>query len=109
MKSSITEIQILVGDLNKNILGYANITINNEFVLKNIRIVKGEKGVFLGMPAHKNKNNQYIDIFFPVTKKSRLSLTKLIINEFKNQHPELMEGISLYGDEDIKRKKFRFK
>ncbi len=66
-------------------------------MIKNIRIVKGRKGVFLGMPSNKNKKGEYVDIFFPTNQESREYLTHLIVSQFQAEYPELMEGIGIYS------------
>ena len=96
----ITKTQVYARSDGKNTLGYAHITLGDTFVVKNLRIVKGKKGIFVGMPSNKTKRGDYIDIFFPITQEARLALTEAVIKQFKKEYPELLEGLSVYGLDD---------
>jgi stage V sporulation protein G len=59
----------------------------DKFVVKNLRIVKGEKGIFIGMPSNKRKNGEFIDLFFPITQDARDLITDAIIDKYEEaQH-----------------------
>ncbi len=108
MNFKITEIKIFCGEAGKSTLGYANITIDESFCVRNIRIVKGKKGVFIGMPSFKNKRGDYNDIFFPINQETRDFLTDEVIKSFKEQHPQLMEGLHIYQKEKQETNYVRF-
>ena len=93
----ITKIQVYSRGDGKNTLGYAHITIGDTYVVKNLRIVKGKKGVFIGMPSNKSRSGEYIDVFFPITPEARIYLTKVVIDAFRKEFPESMQGLDVYG------------
>lgn len=97
MDVPITKTQVYARNDGKNTLGYAHITIGDTYVVKNLRIVKGKKGVFVGMPSNKTRRGDYIDVFFPITQEARIYLTKTVIEAFRSEFPDLMEGLSIYG------------
>ena len=97
---NITNVQVLAKSDGKNTLGYADLTISDSFVIRNIRIVNGRKGVFIGMPSHKTKSGKYIDVFFPVNQTARDMLTQLIIDKFRNAYPGVMSGLKVYSQAD---------
>ena len=110
MKTLITNVQVFPGEPEKNILGYTNISLNYEFIVKNIRIVQGEKGVFLGMPSHRNKYDEYSEVFFPVSNLAREELTKIVIDVFRAKYPDLIKGCVMYGENtNVKSRFFRFR
>lgn len=94
---SITKTQVYPRGDGKNTLGYAHITIGDTYVVKNLRIVKGKKGVFVGMPSNKSRRGDYIDVFFPITQDARVYLTKTVIEAFQKEFPELMQDMNIYG------------
>ena len=100
MGVDITKVQVYARSDGKNTLGYAHITLGDTYVVKNLRIVRGKKGVFVGMPSNRTRRGDYIDIFFPITQEARLYLTERIIEEFRKEFPDLMEGLNIYGLED---------
>ncbi len=83
MENIITEVRVFPKDNLGKTLGFANITIMDKFVVKNLRIVQGEKGIFIGMPSNKKINGEYIDLFFPITQDARNMITDIIIRKFE--------------------------
>ena len=66
-------------------------------MIRHIRIVKGAKGVFLGMPSARGDNpGQYIDIIFPIRQEIRAELTRLVIDEFRKKFPNKIEGFEAH-------------
>lgn len=82
MNDIITEVRVFPKDNLGKTLGFANITLLDKFVVKNLRIVKGDKGIFIGMPSNKRKNGEYIDLFFPITQEARDLITSAIIDKY---------------------------
>lgn len=82
MENIITEVRIFPKDNLGKTLAFANVTIMNQFVVKNLRVVKGDKGIFIGMPSNKKKTGKYVDVFFPITQEARDKITDLIVDEY---------------------------
>ena len=56
---------------DEKILGLASITVDDNFVFNNIRLVKSKNtasGFYLSMPSYKNKDGEYVSFFNPMTK-----------------------------------------
>lgn len=66
------------------IKGVCNVTINDEFCVRNLRLVEGSNGRFVAMPSYKS-GDEYRDIFFPVTKEARASIQEAVISEYDLQ------------------------
>lgn len=80
----ITNVKVTPVD-NGKIKGYASVTFDEEFVVGGITIFDGEKGLFISMPQRKNKDNEYSDIVYPLTKELRKTLTTSVLDELANQ------------------------
>lgn len=76
----------------------ANITIDNSFVVKGIQVLNGRNGLFVAMPSRKNKNGDYKDICFPITKEAREQIINAIMEEY-NKIGDNNEVIS--NDDDL--------
>ena len=63
---------------------FASISINDEFVVKGIRIYENEKGPFILMPYRKVGEN-YEDICFPITAEGRESLHNAVIKAYEQK------------------------
>lgn len=54
----ITEVRIFLKDANdKKLKAYATITIDNAFVVRNVKVIEGNKGLFVAMPSRKIKDS----------------------------------------------------
>ncbi len=82
MEEIITEVRVFPKENLGKTLGFANITILDKFVVKNLRIVQGDKGIFIGMPSNKRKNGDFIDLFFPITQDARDLITNAILDKY---------------------------
>ena len=60
----------------------ASITIDDEFVVHDIRIIEGEKGLFIAMPSRKSTEGEYRDIAHPISTETRENLQKLILVKY---------------------------
>ena len=65
-----------------NLLGFANVTIGDSFVVEGFRICSGEKGLYVNMPSAQDKNGTWRDTFKPITADARRQLTGAIIEGY---------------------------
>lgn len=72
-------------DNGGKVKGYASVNIGEAFAIKNLRIVEGNKGLFVAMPSVKNHKGEYEDIFFPITKESRAALNDAVISAYEQK------------------------
>ena len=70
----------------------ASITIDNEFVVHDIKVIEGEKGMFIAMPSKKSADGEYRDIAHPINSATRSRLEELILEKYKEGCEE--EGFS---------------
>lgn len=68
----------------ENIKGFATLTINNSFCVKNIKIIGSQNGNFVVMPSYKNIDGNFKSIAFPNTKEAQEELNNKILTEFDN-------------------------
>ena len=66
-----------------NLKGNASITLDNCFVVGNIRVMSGSKGLFVSMPSYKAKDGTYKDISFPLNKELRQQINDVVIAEYE--------------------------
>ena len=65
-----------------NLLGFANVTINDSFVVEGFRICSGEKGLYVNMPSVQDKSGNWRDTFKPITADARRQLTDAIVEGY---------------------------
>ncbi len=61
---------------------FADVAIG-DFVVKGLRIVQGQKGLFLSMPQEKAKDGKWYNSFFPVTKEARQNLMDVVLAAYE--------------------------
>lgn len=72
---------VYVNEGTSKIKASANITIEECFVVKGIRIIEGSNGLFTAMPS-KNVNGEYKDICFPITAEARKTINDEILRAY---------------------------
>lgn len=65
--------------------GYASITIDDSFVVNDIAVIEGEKGLFLSFPSRKKKNGERVNSAFPCTSDAREKITEEILKVYNNK------------------------
>lgn len=66
----------------------ASITIEDEFVIHDIKIIEGEKGLFIAMPSKKSSDGEYRDIAHPINSVTREKIQNIIIEAYNNAADE---------------------
>ncbi|MCR5304032.1 MAG: septation regulator SpoVG [Lachnospiraceae bacterium] len=66
----------------------ASITIDNVFVVHDIKVIEGDKGLFIAMPSKKSTDGEYRDIAHPIDSDTRASLQKLILDEYQKEETQ---------------------
>ena len=77
----ITEIRIHLRN-EARLKAFATVTFDNAFVVHNMKVVNGNKGLIVCMPSRKIKDGTYKDIAHPITNEFRDKLEKVIIDEY---------------------------
>ena len=77
----ITEVRVFPKDEQK-LKAYAAITFDDVFVVHNLRIVQGEKGLMVCMPSRKMNDGTFKDIAHPITNDFRGELEKKVLEAY---------------------------
>ena len=60
-----------------------SITIDDEFVVHDIKVIEGEKGLFIAMPSKKATDGEYRDIAHPSNSATRENIQKIILDSYE--------------------------
>ena len=60
-----------------------SITLDDEFVVHDIKVIEGEKGLFIAMPSKKASDGEYRDIAHPINSQTRESIQKVILESYE--------------------------
>lgn len=65
-----------------------SITIDNEFVIHDIKVIEGEKGLFIAMPSRKSSDGEYRDIAHPINSDTRRKIQDLVLERYEETPEE---------------------
>ena len=70
-----------------------SITIDDEFVVHDIKVIEGEKGLFIAMPSKKATDGEYRDIAHPINSSTRENIQNIILKSYEKAllEPETVE------------------
>lgn len=63
----------------------ASVTIDDCFVVHDIKIIQGESNLFIAMPSKKTKEGEYKDVAHPITQATRDELSEIILKAYHEQ------------------------
>jgi stage V sporulation protein G len=62
----------------------ASFTIDDEFAVHDVKVIEGEKGLFVAMPSRKTLNGDFLDIVHPINSETRAKIQTAILQEYEN-------------------------
>ncbi|MBW6468019.1 MAG: septation regulator SpoVG [Anaerosomatales bacterium] len=78
----ITKVTLRSVSMNK-VCAIASIVIDDAFVIHDLRVVNGDKGVFVAMPSRKLPNGEFRDICHPINAEAREHLQEAVLEQFE--------------------------
>jgi stage V sporulation protein G len=84
MKITNVRVRIVEKD-NSKMRGFAQVTIDDQFVVHDIRILEGNNGLFLAMPSKQVAPGEYRDIAHPINQEARQLFSDAILAEYEKE------------------------
>ena len=88
IQMQITDISIRSVEKEGKMKAVVSITIDDEFVVHDIKIIEGEKGMFIAMPSRKAADGEYRDIAHPINTATRERLQSMILSKYQESLEE---------------------
>ena len=82
---NITDVRIRKVEKEGKMKAVVSITIDDEFVVHDIKVIDGEKGLFIAMHSRKASDGEYRDIAHPINSATRESIQNLILDKYKQE------------------------
>ena len=79
----ITDVRIRKVEKEGKMKAVVSITIDEEFVVHDIKVIEGEKGLFIAMPSRKATDGEYRDIAHPINSGTRENMQNLILAKYE--------------------------
>ena len=79
----ITDVRVRRVAKEGKLKAVASITLDEEFVVHDIKVIEGEKGLFIEMPSKKSADGEYRDIAHPINSGTRENMQNLILAKYE--------------------------
>ena len=75
-----------------------SVTFDNEFVVHDIKVIEGDKGLFIAMPSKKSADGEYRDIAHPINSHTRQMLQQIILESYEKAAEDSVQEEPLEAD-----------
>ena len=80
---NITNVKVIKTEGNFRVKGIASITIDDSFVVHDIKIIETQSGLYVAMPSRRMPSGEFKDIAHPINAETRELIQKAILNEYE--------------------------
>ena len=80
----ITEVRVSLRDEPK-LKAFVNVTFDNAFVIRGLKVISGNKGYFVSMPSRKRNNGTHQDIAHPINNDMRRMIEDKVLAAYENE------------------------
>ena len=84
----ITDVRIRKVEKEGKMRAVVSITIDEEFVVHDIKVIEGEKGLFIAMPSRRAADGEYRDIAHPINSETREKVQNIILEKYSEVRDE---------------------
>lgn len=89
----ITDVRVKKIAKDSKMKAVVSITIDDEFVVHDIKVIEGDKGLFIAMPSKKTMDGEYRDIAHPINSATRDNIQKIILERYEKSLLEPDEAL----------------
>ena len=79
----ITDVRVRKITKEGKMRAIVSITLDDEFVIHDIKVIEGDKGLFIAMPSKKATDGEYRDIAHPINSSTRERIQDTILNSYR--------------------------
>jgi stage V sporulation protein G len=96
----ITEVRVFPVN-EERLKAYATITFDDCFIIRDLKIINGNNGLFVAMPSKKRKDGTFRDTAHPLNNETRRMIEDVVLGEYEREiektgTEDLMEGSEEY-------------
>ena len=89
----ITDVRVRKVAKEGTMKAVVSITLDDEFVVHDIKVIEGEKGLFIAMPSRKASDGEYRDIAHPINSETRERIQTIILEQYEKAAAETVEAV----------------
>ncbi len=76
---NVTDVRVRMVAKEGKMKAVVSITLDDEFVIHDIKVIEGERGLFIAMPSRKTTEGEYRDIAHPISSEVREKIQTIIL------------------------------
>lgn len=80
---NITDVRVRKVSKEGKMKAIVSITIDEVFVVHDIKVIEGDKGLFIAMPSRKTADGEYKDIAHPINSDTRVRIQQIILDSYE--------------------------
>ena len=80
---NITDVRVRKVAKEGKMKAVVSITLDDEFVVHDIKVIEGEKGLFIAMPSRKAADGEYRDIAHPINSATRSEIQEIVLRKYE--------------------------
>ncbi|MCC6348347.1 MAG: septation protein SpoVG family protein [Candidatus Eisenbacteria bacterium] len=80
----ITEVRVSLRN-DEKLKAFVSITLNNSFVVRGLKIIRGNRELFVAMPSRKRPDGQHQDLAHPINDATRKYLHETVMAEYQRE------------------------
>jgi stage V sporulation protein G len=88
----ITDVRVKKFNGENRLKAIAAITIDDCFVVHELRVIDGKEGLFVAMPSRKMPNGEFKDVAHPINQETRNMIETIVIEAYESIEDELIEA-----------------
>lgn len=81
----ITDVRIRKINNDGRMRAIVSVTLNDEFVIHDVRVIEGNNGLFVAMPSKRTPSGEFKDIAHPITSAAREKIEKVVIDAYHQE------------------------
>jgi len=85
---TITDVWVRKVTKEGKLKAIVSITLDDEFVVHDIKVIEGEKGLFIAMPSKKATDGEFRDIAHPINSSTREKIQSIILDKYQQSLDE---------------------
>ena len=80
---NITDVRVRKISKEGKMKAVVSVTIDDEFVVHDIKVIEGDKGLFIAMPSRRSSDGEYRDVAHPINTSTRERLQAVILESYE--------------------------
>lgn len=80
---NITDVRVRKISKEGKMKAVVSVTIDDEFVVHDIKVIEGDKGLFIAMPSRRSSDGEYRDVAHPINTSTRERLQTVILEAYE--------------------------